>query len=112
MSEPKMVTAAIVISLVAGILIVLGSIYTTIGESGMILGIVSGTLVLVSAIMLKVRPSEGTMGLRVCCIAWGSMILVFSTVSLLAYWFFPSVGVLIGAVLGIVGATLALIAKV
>jgi hypothetical protein len=112
MSDPKMVTAAIVISLVAGILIILGSIYTTIGGIGMILGVVSGILVLLSAIMLKIRPSEGTMGLRMCCRMWGTMILVFSIVSLFAYWFSPSVGILIGGILGIVGAALALLVKV
>jgi len=113
MSEPKTVTAAIVISLVAGILIILGSFYTgslyvTIEGIGMILGVVSGILVLFSAMMLKIRPGEGTSGLRVCCRWWGSLILVFSIVSLFA----GSVGVLIGAILGIVGAALALIVKV
>jgi len=108
MSEPKMVTAAIVISLVAGILIILGSIYATTGEIGMILGVVSGILVLISAIMLKIRPGEGTVGLRVCCRMWGTAILVFSIVSLFA----GSVGGFIGAILGIAGAALALIVKV
>ena len=113
MSDPKMVTAAIVISLVAGILIILGSIYTTIGGIGMILGVVSGILVLISAIMLKIRPGEGTRGLRTCCRMWGTMILVFSIVSL----FGGSVGgyagyLTIGAIVGIVGAAVALIVKV
>jgi len=108
MSEPKMITAAIVISLVAGILIILGSIYATIGGIGMILGVVSGIVVLISVIMLKIRPGEGTRGLRVCCRMWGAAILVFSIVSL----FGGSVGGFIGAILGIVGGALALIVKV
>jgi hypothetical protein len=107
MPEPKMVTTAVIISLVAGILIILGSLYATIGEIGMILGIVSGIVVLISAIMLKTRPGEGTRGLRVCCRMWGTMILVFSIVSLYAW----SVGGFIGAILGIVGAALALVVK-
>ncbi len=125
MSEPKMLTAAFIISLVAGILIVLGSLYATIGGIGMmgglggmmgqlpygamaglwILGLVSGIIVLISAIMLKIRPGEGTRGLRACCIWWGSIILVFSIVSL----FGGSMGgFLVGAILGIVGGALAL----
>jgi hypothetical protein len=113
MSEPKMVTTAIIISLVAGILIILGNIYTsslyaTIEGIGMIIGVVSGILVLIFAIMLKIRPGEGERGLRVCCRWWGSLVLVFSTVSL----FGGSVGGFIGAILGIVGAALALVVKV
>jgi len=115
MSEPKMVTAAIVISLVASILIILGnyatiggSLYTTIEGIGMILGVLSGLIVLFSAIMLKIRPGEGERGLRVCCTWWGSLILVFSIVSL----FGGSVGGFIGAILGIIGAALALVVKV
>ena len=87
MSEPKMVTTAVIISLVAGILIILGSfyagsLYATVGGIGMALGIVSGILVLISAIMLKIRPGEGMAGLRVCCRVWGTAILVFSIVGL------------------------------
>jgi len=115
MSEPKTVTAAIIISLVASILIILGnyatiggSIYATIEGIGMILGVVSGIIVLFSAIMLKIRPGEGARGLRVCCRWWGSLILVFSIVSL----FGGSVVGFIGAVLGVVGAALALTVKV
>ena len=108
MSEPKMVTSTIVISLVAGILIILGSIYATVGGIGMILGVASGIVVLISAIMLKIRPGEGTSGLRVCCRMWGTMILVFSIVSLLGV----SVVRFNGAILGIISGALALIVKV
>jgi len=112
MSEPRMLTAAILISLVAGILIILGSIYTAMGGGygGVmnILGLVSGIIVLISAIMLKIRPGEGMRGLRACCRMWGTVILVFSIVSL----FGGSVGIFIGAILGIVGGALALVVKV
>ena len=108
-----MVTAAIVISFVAGILIILGdfyigSLYATIEGVGMIIGVVSGILVLISAIMLKIRPGEGERGLRVCCRYWGSLILVFSIVSL----FGGSVVGFFGSILGIFGSILALIVKV
>ena len=107
MSEPKMITAAVIISLVAGILIILGNLYATIWGIGRILGILSGIAVLISAIMLKIRPGEGTRGLRACCWAWGTGILLFSIASLLG----GSVGELIGATLGIVGGGLALTVK-
>ncbi len=113
MSEPKMVTTAVIISLVAGILIVLGSLYATIGGIGMILGIVSGIFVLISAIMLKVRPGEGVRGLCECCRMWGTVILAFSIVSLFAGSVVGFIGaMLIGGMLGIVGAALALVVKV
>ena len=108
MAEPKMVTAAVIISLVAGVLIILGNLYAAIGGIGMILGILSGIAVLISAIMLKIRPGEGTRGLRVCCRAWGTGILLFSIAGLLG----GSVGELVGATLGIVGGAIALIVKV
>ena len=133
MSETRKLTTAIIISLVAGILIILGSIYTTMWGIGMmgggygwmmgglggmmgqpaygamagtwILGLISGIIVLISAVMLKIRPGEGTQGLRACCIMWGSMILIFSIVSL----FGGSMGgFLVGAILGIIGGALAL----
>ena len=127
MSEPKRVTAAIAISLFAGILIILGSIYVLwlsgvggwlygwmmtgiggmLGYSGgmWILALVTGIIVLISAIMLKIRPGEGERGLRVCCRLWGSMILVFSIVSLFGG---ATGGFVVGAVLGIIGGALAL----
>ena len=112
-SEPKMVTTAVIISLVAGILIILGSfypnsLYSTFEGVGMIIGIVSGILVLLAATMLKIRPGESTQGLRTCCLLWGSVILIFSIVSLLAG---STIG-FIGSLLGIIGAALALLVKV
>ena len=64
MAEPRMVTAAVIISLVAGILIILGNLYATFGGIMMVLGTLSGIAVLISAIMLRIRPGEGTRGLR------------------------------------------------
>jgi hypothetical protein len=111
--EPKIITTAVIISLVAGILIFIGSFYansfyTTIDTIGMPIGIVTGILVLLAAIMLKIRPGESTQGLRTCCLAWGSLILILSIISLIA----GSVIGFTGSILGIVGATFALIAKV
>jgi hypothetical protein len=127
MSEPKRVTAAIVISLFAGILIILASIYvrwlygvggwlygwmmTGIGgmlgySSGMwLVGLATGILVLISSIMLKIRPGEGERGLRMCCRWWGSLILIFSIASLFGA---ATGGFFVGAILGIIGGGLAL----
>jgi hypothetical protein len=107
-----MVTAAVIISLVAGILIILGSIYPTLAGTWTILGVAAGIVVLFSAIMLKIRPGESTQGLRTCCMWWGSLILVFSIVSLFAGSMGGFIGAVIGAILGIIGATLALVVKV
>lgn len=125
MSETDRLTTAFIISLIAGILIILGSLYTTMWGIGMmsgiggmmgqqaygamtgtwILGLVSGIIVLISAIMLNIRPGEATHGMRACCTMWGTMILIFSIVSL----FGGSMGgFLIGAILGIIGGALAL----
>jgi hypothetical protein len=84
MSETDRLTTAFIISLIAGILIILGSLYTTMWGIGMmggayggmmgglggmmgqqaygamagmwILGLISGIIVLTSAIMLNIRP--------------------------------------------------------
>ena len=107
-----MVTTAVIISLVAGILIILGSVYPTIEGTWTILVAVSGILVLLSALMLKIRPGESTQGLRTCCLVWGSLILVFSIVSFFGTYmggFF--IGSFAGSIIGIVGAALALVAK-
>ncbi|WP_455278263.1 hypothetical protein [[Eubacterium] cellulosolvens] len=128
MSETKKLTTAYIISLVAGILIILGSLYTQmwgtwmmggmIGTMGQqfhsemtvmwILELISGIIVLISAIMLKIRPGEATEGLRKCCTFWGSIILIFSIVSLFGG---STGGFLIGAIFGIVGGTLTLLSR-
>lgn len=60
-----------------------------------LLGLVSGILVIIGALMLNTRPAEhGT---------WGTIILIFSVISLLGMG-----GFFIGAILGIVGGALAL----
>ena len=60
-----------------------------------LIGLVSGIVVIISAVMLNIRPTEHT--------GWGVVILAFSIISFLGMG-----GFLIGAVLGIVGGTLAL----
>jgi hypothetical protein len=111
--EPKIVTIAVIISLVAGILIIVGSfyansLYATFEGVGMPIGITTGILVLIAAIMLKIRPGESTQGLRTCCLLWGSLILILSIISLIV----GSTIQLVGSILGIIGATLAVVAKV
>lgn len=59
------------------------------------LSLVSGVVILVSALLLKSRPKEHT--------TWGILILVFSILS-----FFGMGGFLIGALLGIIGGAFAL----
>jgi len=59
------------------------------------IGLASGLIVLISAILLRSRPKEYT--------TWGVLILVFSILSFLSMG-----GFLVGAILGIVGGALAL----
>src|SRR4030065_472444 len=60
-----------------------------------VVGLVCGIVVVISALMLKARPTEHS--------AWGSLILVFSAISLISMggWF-------VGALLGIIGGAFAL----
>lgn len=60
-----------------------------------VIGIISGILVLMSAIMLYNEPGRAY--------TWGVLILVFSVLS-----FFGMGGFMLGALLGVVGGTLAL----
>lgn len=60
-----------------------------------LIGLVSGVLVMIGALMLNTRPTEHT--------AWGIIILVFSAISILGMG-----GFLVGAILGIVGGALAI----
>ncbi|MCS7095027.1 MAG: hypothetical protein NZ988_04380 [Thaumarchaeota archaeon] len=62
------------------------------------IGLVSGAVVLVASLLLYSRPEQAQ--------SWGTVILVFSAVSLLGMG-----GLLIGALLGIVGGLLALVWK-
>ncbi|MCP8304254.1 MAG: hypothetical protein H3Z50_02100 [archaeon] len=59
------------------------------------IGLVSGIIVIIGAVMLNTRPEEHK--------AWGTIILLFSIISFLGMG-----GFYIGAVLGIVGGALAL----
>jgi len=65
-----------------------------------VLGLVSGIIVLISAILIKIRPEQTA--------TWGTLIFVFAIVSLFGS---SRGGFLIGAMLGIVGGALALSSK-
>ncbi|MDP8022854.1 MAG: DUF6114 domain-containing protein [Nitrososphaeria archaeon] len=109
---------AYILSLIAGILMVLSSVVVAFAFSvffvvapyhrmmyfawpaiafGMMsfFGFISGIIVLVSAFMLKSKPAEST--------TWGILIIVFSIFS-----FFGMGGFVIGAILGIIGGAFAL----
>ncbi len=111
---------AVVLSLIGGVLILLGS---TIGFSmpmygwtgcgmgcfnwmmnpfvpmgGWLIGLASGILVIIGAVMLNARPAEHNV--------WGTIILIFSVIS-----FIGRGGFLIGAILGIIGGALAIGSK-
>ncbi len=58
-------------------------------------GVISGIVVLVGAVMLYTRPSSAP--------TWGLLVLIFSIVS-----FFGMGGFFIGAILGVVGGALAM----
>ena len=60
-----------------------------------LIGLVSGVLVIIGAVMLDTRPSEHT--------AWGIIVLVFSIISFLGMG-----GFFVGAILGIIGGAFAL----
>ena len=72
----------------------LGGMFGGIGGLWFI-GLISGIVVVICAIMLGSRPVEHT--------TWGTLILVFSIIS-----FFGMGGFFIGAILGIAGGALAL----
>jgi hypothetical protein len=60
-----------------------------------IVGLISGIVVMISAVMLRVHPGEH--------LIWGTVIIVFSAISFLGMG-----GFFIGAILGIFGGALAL----
>lgn len=74
----------------------MGSLGAPFGFMGglSLIGLVSGFLVIIGAIMLNVHPAEHT--------AWGTIILVFSIIS-----FVGMGGFFIGAILGIMGGAFA-----
>lgn len=104
------------LSLASGILILVGAIISWVWHASflpqmgwmmgapnvmpfttslVVIGVVSGAIILLSALMMSSRPSESS--------KWGVIVLVFSVLSL-----FGMGGFLIGAVLGIVGGILAI----
>jgi hypothetical protein len=64
-------------------------------QSFMFVGLVSGIIIMIGAVMLNARPSEH--------FAWGVIILVFSVISFLGMG-----GFIVGAILGIIGGTFAI----
>lgn len=115
LSSGESVSVAFVLSLVGGLLILLGGVVSVfwlswmwsgmmghmmMGWPGMglgfpLIGLVSGLMVLIGAFMLSSRPRERA--------AWGTLIIVFSVTGLLG-----GGGLLIGSILGIIGGALAL----
>ena len=124
MSSQTFSTTAFILSLIGGLIIVVGGLMSLLfysygwpyyggmmgGWGGMmggygyfggstiafsIIGIVSGIIVAIGAVMLNARPAEHT--------AWGAIIIIFSIIS-----FFGMGGFFIGAILGIAGGALAL----
>ncbi|MEM0443837.1 MAG: hypothetical protein QXG52_03730 [Candidatus Caldarchaeum sp.] len=111
-------TAAFILSLVGGVLILSGALLGFVRwvvwggmmcpGCGMMgwwtpwawtafssLGLVSGILVTVGAFMLQTRPQQAN--------TWGSIILAFSAISLISMG-----GFVVGALLGIIGGILAI----
>ncbi len=101
-------TAAFVLSLIAGIFILLGglviaalgallaSFFFGVGIVLAIIGLAFGIIVLVGAIMLYMQPEQH--------VTWGVIILVFSILSI----FTALGGFFIGLILGIIGGALAI----
>ncbi len=84
LSPPPHLAAAAMPRLVSGIVGVMG-----------LFGLISGVIVLTSALMLRVKPSQRE--------TWGILIMVFSVLSFLG----PG-GFVLGAILGIVGGIMTL----
>ena len=63
-----------------------------------VFGLISGIIVLISALLLRIRPMENS--------TWGILLVVFSVLSLFSFG-----GFIIGAVLGIIGGALALASR-
>lgn len=63
-----------------------------------VIGMISGVVVLISAIMMSLKPHEGC--------KWGLLVLIFSSLSLLGMG-----GFLVGSALGIAGGALAMTSK-
>jgi len=107
-SEPMMVTIAVIISQIA-------SLFTIVFAATTTTSVVPAVVVLISAIMLKIRPGEGTHGFHTCCRIWGTAILIFSIISFFAGPVAIPRGLFRGLfrgfseTLGIIGGALALI---
>ncbi len=84
LNTPPRLTSASIPAIVSGVVGVMG-----------LFGLVSGVIVLVSAVMLLTNPSQRR--------TWGVLILVFSVMSFLGLG-----GFIVGAILGIIGGILTL----
>lgn len=114
-------TAAFILSLIGGVLILLPSLFIVgfyrwygwghmmgwnmmgwgmLGFPGIVatVGLISGIIVLLGSIMLYTRPNEATL--------WGTLIVVFSAISLIGMG-----GFFIGFLLALIGGILALVWK-
>ena len=127
MSSENRPSVAVVLSLIGGILMLLGgAIFSFVSFTGFgmmggyrgmmdgywgmmggfgfpfgfmmvfsLIGMISGVLVIIGAVMLNTRPSEH--------ITWGIIVLVFSMINFLSMG-----GFFVGSILGIIGGALAL----
>ena len=108
MSQESYPSAAYVLSIIAGLFIILGGFIMAaigavvsffafgVGAIYGLLGIIWGVIILFSAINLRSHPEQR--------MTWGVIILIFSIVS----WFGGLGGLLIGFLLGLLGGILAL----
>ena len=108
MSQESYPSAAYVLSIIAGIFVILGGLIMAaigaivsifafgVGAIFGLLGIVWGIIILVGAINLRSHPEQR--------MTWGAIILIFSIIS----WFGGIGGLLIGFLLGLIGGILAL----
>ncbi|MEM3733232.1 MAG: DUF6114 domain-containing protein [Candidatus Bathyarchaeia archaeon] len=117
MVEKEKPTAAFIISLISGIFIILGGFATIVmmGTWGWMMGrmihgwfmprifvwigffgLISGIIVVISALMLNFKPENH--------VAWGTLILLFSVLSI----FGGAGGFAVGLILGVIGGILAL----
>ena len=109
MTEEKAPTAAFVLSLIGGIIVLIAGIVVAavgavltfflggIGGVFGLLGVLWGILTIVSAAMLHARPAQHQ--------TWGALIVVFSLLS----WFGSFGGAVVGFVLGLIGGILGIV---
>jgi len=104
-------TAAFILSLVGGIIVLLVGIIITIAGAALTFfllglggllglpGVLWGILMIVCAVMMRSRPEQHVM--------WGSLVVVFSALS----WFGAWGGLVVGFLLGVIGGILGIVWK-